>query len=306
MKFNPNQVAFGRHETFHMRYGWLTKGYQEVRKDANVFRSDEATVKLGVGKNMVDSIRYWMMACRLLESHPVSLTSFADYIFASNEGVDPYLEDEATIWLLHWKLATNAEQATAWFWFFNQFHKPVFTSQALQTALGDFARTNLKSNYSVMTIKKDALVLTRMYCRSTGNTSMPMEEALDSPLAILGLVSRRTGAQHYQSLPASRPELPLGIFGYAVMELMQERERDTLPLEELMYSRDRFAAPGAVFRLTENDLIKKLEQLVNFIPDVMEIRETAGIHQLYVKKKISIEKYLDKHYNQYQGKGKAA
>ena len=87
---------------------------------------------------------------------------------------------------------------------------------------------------------------------------------------------------------------------------MLSREKSVLPIEELMYSRDNFAAPGAVFRLTENDLITKLERLVNFMPDIMEIRETAGIHQLYVKQEISPEKYLDKHYQQRQIKGKAA
>ena len=193
MKFKSNQAAFGRHETFQLRYGWLTKGYQALKKNPKVFESDESTIELGVGKNMVNSIRYWMMACRLLENSPISLTPFADYIFDQNEGVDPYLEDEATLWLLHWKLATNPEQATAWFWFFNQFHKPAFTSKELRAALRDFAEANLNKKHSLATIKNDALVLMRMYCQSAGNKKTPVEEALDSPLAILGLVFQGAG-----------------------------------------------------------------------------------------------------------------
>jgi hypothetical protein len=51
------KTAFGRHETFALRYGWLTKGYQAAQKDPKIFQSDEATVTLGVGVNMVNSIQ---------------------------------------------------------------------------------------------------------------------------------------------------------------------------------------------------------------------------------------------------------
>ena len=35
MKFKPEKTAFGRHESFALRYGWLTKGFQafEQSKD---------------------------------------------------------------------------------------------------------------------------------------------------------------------------------------------------------------------------------------------------------------------------------
>ena len=31
--FDPARVAFGRHETFALRYGWLPKGFQALRQD---------------------------------------------------------------------------------------------------------------------------------------------------------------------------------------------------------------------------------------------------------------------------------
>ena len=65
--FNPDKMAFGRHETFALRYGWLSKGFQAMTKDSGIFESDEATVKLGVGKNMVSAIKYWLRACRMID-----------------------------------------------------------------------------------------------------------------------------------------------------------------------------------------------------------------------------------------------
>lgn len=67
MKFNPERMAFGRHETFAVRYGWLSKGFQAMDENSKVFESDEATVRLGVGKNMVSAIKYWLRACRMID-----------------------------------------------------------------------------------------------------------------------------------------------------------------------------------------------------------------------------------------------
>ena len=53
---------FARHETFHPRFGWLKKGYDAAVKNNNIFLEEDAAVTLGVGKNMVRSIRYWCSA----------------------------------------------------------------------------------------------------------------------------------------------------------------------------------------------------------------------------------------------------
>jgi hypothetical protein len=37
MKFSSDQVAFGRHETFALRYSWLSKGFHALKKNASVF-----------------------------------------------------------------------------------------------------------------------------------------------------------------------------------------------------------------------------------------------------------------------------
>ncbi len=167
MKFSSDKVAFGRHETFALRYSWLTKGFHALQEKPTVFDDDDAVVDLGVGRNMVSSIRYWLRACQLITPQkPDEPQTIGDLIFDYENGWDPYLEDEATIWLVHWLLATNATLATSWFWFFNRFHKPEFTGQELQTALSDFIKEQVVENKrpAAGTIKNDALLLPRMYC----------------------------------------------------------------------------------------------------------------------------------------------
>ena len=65
--FNSQIASFGRHETFVLRYSWLTKGFQSFIRDNDIFSSDESTVELGVGKNRVNAIKYWLRAATILE-----------------------------------------------------------------------------------------------------------------------------------------------------------------------------------------------------------------------------------------------
>src|SRR5436309_2723458 len=111
-------VMFSGHETFAFRQGWMKKGVDAVGRDADVFNADEAMTTLGVGKNMVRSIRHWCLAAGVIEEYQpdsasrrtslrqtqLGLSLFAD------EGWDPYLEDPATSWLLHWQIAANSER----------------------------------------------------------------------------------------------------------------------------------------------------------------------------------------------------
>jgi len=303
MIFNPSKVAFGRHESFALRYGWLTKGFQAFLDNQNIFSEDEAIVKLGVGKNMVHAIRYWMQATQIIKrtSQGLEAQEIGELIF-SEDGYDPYLEDEATIWLLHWLLASNPNHATAWYWFFNKFHKPEFNGQELSSSLIDFARENIQSKFSATTVKNDALVVLRMYSQSKGIGRTPIEEALDSPLSLLGLVSQNSGGRSYLSVPAERETLPLGIIAFALAQIFNASSQNQLPIEELMYGKSGMPALGAVFRLTENSLLLKLEKLVQLYPEKLSIRDQGGIHQIYLLDEITPFQFLEHYYVDQKGK----
>ena len=301
MQFSPDKVTFGRHESFALRFGWLTKGFQALMDDINVFKSDEATVTLGVGKNMVNSIKYWLRACQICtwnQQKGFQFTQIGETIFGKG-GRDPYLEDEATIWLIHWLLTSNPEIATAWYWFFNHFHKPEFTSKEVVSSITDFCNENVSTRYSVTSIKHDVNVLLRMYIQSKDNSKTPVEETLDSPLSLLKLMTFSPMTKTYTSKLSTRENLPVGIFGYAISDFFYKRNISEIPIEDLMYSRKHNVTPGSVFRLSENELLTKLEQLINYIPENYTIDETAGIHQLYRLREVLPIDYIEQHYQDY-------
>ncbi len=308
MHFSSNKVGFGRHESFALRFGWLTKGFQAFEKRKDIFTSDDSVVVLGVGKNMVYSIRHWLRAAQLIKLGPdqKEVTTIGKFLFSEQNGHDPYLEDEATIWLLHWLIATNPTQATSWYWFFNVFHKPEFASQEASNALVDFANDKITAKCTLRTMRNDCTVLLRSYVQSRGNTKTTIEEALDSPLSLLRLLSYSPTTKSFQSRLKGRENLPVGIFGFAIADFFKKLEITEIPIKEIMYSQENRVAPGMLFRLTENGLLTKLEQLVTYIPGVFKVDDTAGVHQLYRLKEIEPLTYLKKHYSTLQQESKAA
>lgn len=277
--FDPNDTAFGRHETFPLRFGWLTKGFHAWCASIHVFEQEDAPVTLGVGKNMVTAIRYWMLAAQIVHAHgrgSIARTELGHAIFSEN-GWDPYLEDDTTLWLLHWLIASNGTEATSVFWFFNRFHKPEFTSKEVADALRDFCRENVTGRLAESTLRHDVALILRMYESAHTDKDVPLEEGLDSPMSTLDLVHAIEATKCHESKREFRWRLPLAPFGFAVEELFDQTSQAALPIERLLHSDGVLAEPGSVFRLTEDCLVRKAEELIAWLPGHYELRETAGI-----------------------------
>lgn len=299
LPFNPKLAAFGRHETFSLRYSWLTKGFQTVQKNPKIFSDELATIELGVGKNMVNAIKFWLRAAEMIreEKGDISTTGLGSLLLAE-DGFDPYLEDEATLWLIHWQIATNAELATAWFWFFNCFHKMEFSSDEAKKAISQFVTEKLDGKHSDKTVQQEIVFLLRMYAPLKIATGSSVDEILDAPLANLKLVDYSEANRLYSAMPQARKNLPVEIIGFAVNEIFNHRHNSSeIPFEELIYSKNQAIAVGAVFRLTENDLVAKLESLAKKYPDYYQIRETAGNRQLFRLQAMQSSQFLTDYYN---------
>lgn len=125
----PSKPSFTGHQTFVLRSGWLKKGIDVLQgRGQAAFSRDDALVTLGVGKNMVQSIRHWVVAtrmasdCRDARGREMEVTRLGTALFGDteSEGWDPFLEDDGTLWLLHWQLAGPESQAYSWIWTFNE------------------------------------------------------------------------------------------------------------------------------------------------------------------------------------------
>lgn len=88
------KYQFSGHESFICKQFWLKKGYDFIIHKGN-FNEESAVIDLGVGKNMVTSISYWLKAFGLIEANHQS-TELANFLFDQKKGVDPYVESLAS------------------------------------------------------------------------------------------------------------------------------------------------------------------------------------------------------------------
>lgn len=299
--------SFSGHQTFPFRYTWLKKGVDAVLNKGDVFSSDDASVILGVGKNMVSSIRHWCIVAGLIKKHDdhpgqFVATRLGKKIFL-DEGFDPYLEDPATLWLIHWNIAIQKEQATAWYWAFNIYRENQFIQEKFITDLFDWTQQELaqgngkprKKNISENTLHRDVNCFIRTYCQSR-HKELVLEESFDCPLAKLNLIKELSDNGAYEFQRGEKRTLPLEIVAATLVALWDARfsDRDTLSFSEILYSP---FSPGRIFRLNEDTLTLYLEKLDHFTNGILRYDETANIKQIYrTKEPINQMELLRRYY----------
>jgi hypothetical protein len=281
---SPPAAMFARHETFTPRYGWLTKGYQAAVAASDVFLADDAPLTLGVGKNMARSIRYWCHAFKVLKPadtnrSPASVpTDLGRALFAEPTGWDPFLEDPASLWLLHWSLIAPPCQATAWEFAFTHFGQSEFTAEHLVTALQAYvARSFPLSRISPSSLRKDVNCILRMYGESPA-AHFVNEETLACPFVELGLIRKGQASRTYYFDVGEKESLSPEIIvaaclQYAATTVAHAR---TIPAFRLLSDP---GSPGMAFKLTESALCAAIETVAAREP-LVGLSHTAGLLQM--------------------------
>lgn len=282
-------VSFSGHETFPFRYPWMKKGVDAAAKDSHVFTHDEAMTRLGVGKNMVRSIRHWCLAAGLLESTQRGTSLLPSELggkLLADDGWDPYLEDPATIWLLHWQIASNQRRCTTWFWAFSFLYEPEFTKESLLSSLLELTETTGAKRIALSSIRRDIACFIRSYVPSRQSQTLVLEDTLDCPLVELSLIQEAGDRETFQFNRGPQPELPTGIFLFATLDYWQRTapNAETVSLADLAYQP---GSPGRLFQIDEDSLACRLEDFESLTKRKVGYGETAGLRQLYRRKAIS-------------------
>lgn len=283
------RFGFGGHETFPFRYGWLKKAVDGV----NSLGDDRAIVELGVGKNMVRSIRHWGLATQMLKVGNGRKLEVSEIGRLLLQEWDPYLEDPASLWLIHWLLIHNPAKSAVWHLAFTCYPKPEFTKAGLLEYLIDFvARHGLKVKDS--TLSRDVDCFVRTYVSSRSDREL-LEDSFGCPLIELALIQPLRDGEGFRFAIGPKPTLPLEVFGYALFDYLEKAvsERQTLSLSECLYGQ---GSPGQVFKLDENSLIEYLEALQEYTGGAVLLDETSGLKQLYRRRKVAPLSLLEAYY----------
>ena len=251
---------------------------------------------------MVRSIHHWCQVAELIEFRGVDSdnrrrflpTELGSRIFADDRG-DPYLEDAATLWLIHWQLATNANRATTWYWAFSIFGQNEFRKDTFIAALIEWAAKSTRNKISENSIKRDVDCFLRTYVPSHLTKTTIMEDTFDCPLVELNLISNSSDENTYRFHRGPKPSLPIEIFTAALSEFWEARfsDNNTLTLANIAYSE---SSPGRTFLLDEDTLVEYLDRLDNLTKGVLRYDETAGVKQVYRDRHINSMELLDSYY----------
>ena len=287
--FQPDyRPLFSGHETFPLRYGWLKKSYDAVvaRRDEpdnkKLFLNDDAIAKFGVGKNMVASMRHWATCCAIIQEHEKSgqlaPAPVGEFLFGL-KGVDPYLEDPASLWHLHWLLCSGDNSRpikTTWFWTFNHYASANFTRDDLVEGLMKLGEARDWRRMSRTTVQRDVECFVRTYEARPSGAQADVEDNIESPLAELGLVRGIKG--HFHLVRGTKASLPSGVFATA-LDTFWDQQGSTRTLSFEMIAHEP-GSPGRVFQLDEPELADRLLALEDDTKGAFRWSETAGLKQV--------------------------
>lgn len=281
---------FSGHESFTCRYAWIPKAVESLSSDPQLFSDiDSAMVRLGLGKNMVQSLRFWVQAMRVAEpalGGGLQLTGFGGRVFG-RLGFDPYLEDVSTLWLLHWHLCSHLENPLfAWEFLFNRYNEPEIIKSDVLPVIERESR-QLARPLSKATLAQHFDVFMHTYIPTRGKKAEILEDNLDCPLVELQLIEgigQRPNANG-KLVPAfafrrePKPDLTWGVFLFAIEDYWRRRRPDerTLSLRDIASG---CGSPGQVFKLPEDDVRRRLSQVEEHSDGVLIYSESAMFDQL--------------------------
>lgn len=278
--------VFSGHESFSCKSLWLKKGYDFVAT-GNDFNKPEAVIGLGVGKNMVSSIKYWMRVFGLLKDN--RLTNLANYLFDDEKGKDKYLEDIATLWLLHFNLVF-LEEASLYSMFFRGLQRERIRFERDQVLF--FVKLRMieagqVSNFNPNTVRKDIGVLLQNYVLPR---KAQTNEDYSSLLIDLDLIRQDSeGKGYYFNLDGKR-KVAKEVFLYALLKLREKEGDNTISYETIQ---DKV---GLIFCLHDFETIELLKSLSEEYSKYLSYSDIAGIKQVQFTSELDSNTILDNYY----------
>lgn len=287
-------MKFGGHQSFHLRDQWLSKGIYWTEESPQTLwnnKPEDAMRKIGVGKNMVDSIKYWLKASHLIASHQegFTLTEIAKKI----QEKDPYFELDGTLFLIHYLIATNKTEATTWHWFFNHFSADEFEKESLENAFSAYVSIQSHKKITDKTLDKDLTCLLKMYqaIKWTGKKNPETENP--SPFTKYAWIEKK-GETFFRNKLNSN-DFNIHMFSY-ILYLFWKNELEcpeSIKLEDLCLKEN---SPGRIFHFSQeemSDLIDSCSKKQSYL----NYSRTGG-YFIVRPNKIKLKKALDNYYKE--------
>ena len=276
MNFINFTLHFSGHETFALRYGWLNKSYNLL--NFNEKDIERQVVELGVGKNMVNSIKYWTEIAGLVplqnkEANKIIYKTKLDEVFKS---YDPFLELSESTWLLHYFIQKKFNDLTFSRWYFNFSNKQVFEKNELVNDLVSWLEAIGLKVPSLATLQKDFDCFILCYSKRISRKKLN-EDAFVSPLNELNLIYQ-IESHKFKSDLLEQKGLPIEVFLYCLSDFWKEHfaQSSTLSVDSILTNP---GSPGRLFRLNNAAVDYFLNQCA-LIDERFKWTDTLGMRSI--------------------------
>jgi hypothetical protein len=205
---HTSKLTFTGHDTFHCRSFWLKKGVDFLR-DKGDFGAENSVLKLGVGKNMVAAIHFWLKAFGVKEEDG-GVSELAERMLAKG-GWDEYLEFPGSLWIWQYHLV-KLGKASIYSLFFKEFRKSRHRNQFQKSQLQQFLNLKAEGKVASKTLENDIKVFIKMYLVEE-KAGKGIEDDLSSMFIELNLISEvliSSKEVTYQLRVDDKKEIPSG------------------------------------------------------------------------------------------------
>lgn len=287
-------MKFRAHDTFFIRKGWIYKGIKNVINDPTVFMGVNGNPIdiLGIGANMVKALRYWLQAVGLT-AEPTSgkrtqtLTPLGEIVYEH----DRYIEEIGTLWLLHYKLASNADDATAWYYFFNEFKLTEFSRDDLVVQLSSYVRLS-EGTVSERSLEDDfnCIISTYVPRMKSNPEKIKPESNIDCPLGELGLIDiiSKKDRIYKKCTPKKNTLHPLILLAVILDNANGEKE---IKISSIQNDKNN---AGKIFNLDIITLVNLLSKIE--ILGYIKVIRTAGLDVIRIEKEMSFLECVQEYY----------
>ena len=263
-------IRFKRHESFTLREGWIEKAINALKEEnetfSDVFNAKKGISILGIGSNMVKSLKYWLTACKIIT--PTGVSDLGKAIYNN----DRYLDDINTIYLIHYHLVENETDAFIINHFFNDYPKTSFTKKELIDWFKDLIEKDGRiKNKNYDSINSDIDLMLRMYSYAGSNDDP--ENNMASSFSRLGLLIDE-GKDNYSKAKTKYNNLSPYIV-YWVLSVIYEGT-DHFVIDDML---DKDGSPAKVFNLDKNLINEYLNNLQT--QGFFVVNRTAGLNTVY-------------------------
>ena len=298
-------MKFRAHETFFIRKGWISKGmkYVTISPDVFISKKDNPMDVMGIGANMVKSLRYWLQAIGVTQEpssgkRTQTLTPFGQLVFAH----DKYIEEIGTLYLLHYKLASNKEMATSWYYFFNIFSLSDFAKDDFSTQISNYIKIeDDTANVALRSIEDDFTCIINTYVPryKTMPNKVSAENNIDCPFGEMGLIDiikkEKRHTVYKKVVPSSSTFNP-----WVILAVISDNAdgNSELKLSELLTGENNI---GRIFNL---DSIAMLD-ILHGAEKTGEIKivRTAGMDIIHLAHNYTFEECVEKYYQTLENLG---